>query len=190
VIAMPSWNPARASVQGVWPRLRQVRRHAFASNHQVDIPQGLARFLVPVVEAGFHMLRTSDQEHLIAVAESLARCGASDDLVTAGLLHDIGKAAPGITIRLTDRFAKVLVECAAPNMLTRPASQRQPPRIGATLWVLAGHAEAGAELAGRAGYNERMQWLIANHDRKGPIEDPGLQLLIAADKAGGFRSTQ
>lgn len=136
------------------------------------------------------MLRTTDQQHLLAVAESLSRNGAGDDLVAAGLLHDIGKAAPGITIRLGDRVTKVLLDYLAPGAVARLARRQRAPRYGAALWVLVRHAQTGADLAGQAGYNQRVQWLIANHDGKDPIDDPELQHLIAADVASDLRSAR
>ena len=182
MIVIPSWRPRRLSVQGLGPRLQQVRRHILARNDRVEIPQSLDRLLLPGVETRFRQLRTSDQQHLIAVAESLSRNDAGDDLVTAGLLHDIGKAAPGITIRLTDRVAKVLLENLAPIAIAHISRQRAP-RYGNALWVLARHAQTGSELAAQAGYDQRVQWLIANHERSEPVNDPDLLLLIAVDEA-------
>lgn len=189
MIVIPSWRPGRLSVQGLGPRLQQVRRHILARNDRVEIPQSLDRLLLPSVETRFRQLRTSDQQHLIAVAESLSRNDEGDDLVTAGLLHDIGKAAPGITIRLTDRVAKVLLENLAPIAIAHISRQRAP-RYGNALWVLARHAQTGSELAAQVGYDQRVQWLITNHDQKGTIDDHDLQPLIAADGADDQRSAR
>ncbi len=160
MIAIRATRPTRSSIQHIGRRIRQVR------------------FRTPPI---------SDQRHLIEVAGSLSRNGADVDLVAAGLLHDIGKAAPGVAVRLPDRVAKVLLECLAPDLIARLALRERAPRIGSALWVLARHAQAGAEVARQAGYNERVQWLIAHHERRGLIDDSDLRCLIAADESGDSR---
>jgi len=177
----------RPSLQFAERRIRQVRTHTFAGNHAVEIPSTLSRLLLPGIETRFRTLRTSDQQHLIDVAGSLSRNGAGEDLVAAGLLHDIGKAAPGITIRLTDRVAKVLLEYLAPGAIASLALRERPRRFESALWVLARHAHSGSDIARRAGYNERVQWLIANHERRDLIDNPDLRRLFAADESGDRR---
>lgn len=173
----------RASILPIGRRIRQVQRHAFAGNRAVNVPPHLYRLILPRLHCRFSNLGPGDQRHLVAVAWRLQKAGANDDLVTAGLLHDIGKSAPGVTIRVTDRVARVVLGRLVPAALARLAQRPHPPRCGSALWVLARHPAAGADLVGQAGYNARVQWLIANHERSEPVNDPDLLLLIAVDEA-------
>jgi len=129
------------------------------------------------------MLPGSDQAHLLDVATRLARAGASDDLVTAGLIHDVGKAVPGLSVGVLDRVAKVLLDAMAPEMRHRIAARDTPPHVGRGVWVLCRHAANGADLARDSGYPERICWLIAHHEDTG-TGDPELAHLQAIDAAG------
>ncbi len=164
-------------------RSKQARRHIRPGRARAPVPVPLTALLTPDARARFNKLRPADQLHLVRVADNLAQQGAGPDLVAAGLLHDIGKAHPGIRIRLADRAGKVLLARLAPHFLGILSRRADPPLAGAGLWALARHAQAGADLALEEGYSERVQWLIAHHERRDIIDDPELRLLIAVDDA-------
>lgn len=165
-------------------RLSQVTAH-FTSPEVVDLPEPLAHRLTPPARERFRMLSASDQRHLVGVAKHLFDVGAPVDTVTAGLLHDIGKAVPGITLRLHHRAAKVMLEKTHPGMLDGLRTRSSPPRGMAALWILACHPQGGADLVIAWGYPDRVAWLIANHENT-QSADPDLRLLIEAD-AGRLR---
>ena len=167
-------------------RLRRRASQAFAyraaSKTSVPIPARLASLMNEAIRPIFHELDPADCAHLVAVASWLADRGGSDDLVTAGLLHDIGKAVPGLRVGTVDRAANVILRAIWPRGLHWLAARNAPPQIGAGLWVLARHASVGATHLANAGYGQRVQWLVANHERN-DLDDPELQLLVRADGA-------
>ncbi len=160
-------------------RLAQVAAH-FSTPVTVDLPELLDVLLTTLARERFRSLPASDQRHLIQVATSLAQAGASSNTVTAGLLHDIGKWAPGVPIRLHHRVAKVVLETVHPGTLNRLRKHSAPPRGLTALWILACHPRHGAELAAEWGYPERVAWLIGHHEDTSS-SDPDLRLLIEAD---------
>ena len=136
--------------------------------------------LTPEAARTFAMLPPGDQRHAIAVASWLAEHGASRDLVTAGLLHDIGKAGPGIILRLPDRIAKVILARIAPKSLAAIAAWPHPRWPFAGLWVLSRHAAVGGKLVRQWGYPERVAWIVEHHEDH-QVTDPELAMLMAID---------
>jgi HD-like signal output (HDOD) protein len=121
------------------------------------------------------------------VAQSLRDQDAPPTLVTAGLLHDIGKAVPGTSVRLVDRVAKVLLASIAPNQLALLAASQAPRWPLGGVWVLSRHARHGGELARRWGYPERVAWLVEHHEDR-QVSDPQLALLMAVDDGSDERT--
>ncbi len=171
----------RASVHAARHRYSQVRHHIASDSTVVEIPDRFAGLLLGEVAERFRSLPGSDQAHLVAVATILADEGANDDLITAGLIHDVGKSVPGITIHLAARIAKVVIARVSPRATDRIATWQSPPRLGKGLWVLCRHPITGSVLAASSGYNERVLWLVANHERT-ELVDPDLIALAVADE--------
>ncbi len=118
-----------------------------------------------------------DQHHLLAVAVDLEDSGADGALVSAGLLHDIGKAG---RVTMFDRVIHVLVRPIAPRIYgIISASTRSLPGLRG-LHLLEYHAEAGARLLERHGMPSRVVWLVRHHEHALP--EPSLILLRAADR--------
>lgn len=114
----------------------------------------------------FESMALPDRRHCLDVFQALRRQGHADrDLLTAALLHDVGK---GRNIHLWQRVAYVLLEALSPRLLERLA--------GGGLAALRRHAERGARLAAAAGANEAVMGLI-----RGDAADPRSDLLRAAD---------
>ena len=111
----------------------------------------------------------ADQQHAERTAAILRSLGADEDLVTAGLLHDIAKSAE---TRLWQRVAGVLLS-AAPPLRARLA------RGDGTLGRYLDHARRGAEEARRRGASERVVRLVARHHDAPESEDE--LLLCRAD---------
>jgi hypothetical protein len=141
--------------------------------------------LTEAMEAQFRILSSGDQCHLLRVFHYLKAHGADDDTITAGLLHDVGKACRKCNINVVDRCLHVFCNrfLSGPyRVFTRLDS---PPYQLIGLHRLANHAHRGAEAARQVGYNERVQWLIKHHERGGDDADPQLQLLRRADDNAG-----
>ena len=103
----------------------------------------------------------ADERHGARTAAILRARGADDELVAAGLLHDIAK--PGDT-RLWHRVAGVLLETFATGLRDRLATGE------GTLARYLDHARLGAEEARRRGASERVVRLIARHHDR-PLGD-------------------
>jgi hypothetical protein len=146
------------------------------------VPSDLADLINDDVRQAFQRLTPADRSHLIGVSEHLRNAGWEREVVTAGLLHDIGKAVSGIRITVVDRGLWVILNRLQPSWATSLANRKTQPRIGAGMWALARHAESGASMLAAIGYNQRVCWLVRHHECR-DIDDPGLRALIAADDA-------
>lgn len=113
----------------------------------------------------------ADDRHATRTAEALRTLGADEDLIAAGLLHDIAKPAE---TRLWHRVVGVLLERFAPGLHRRLA------RGTGTLGRYLDHARLGAEEARRRGAPERVVRLIARHHESPETDDE--RLLQRADR--------
>lgn len=145
----------------------------------------LAGVLEPHQAAAFRTLPPHDQAHLCRTYRGLKAEGIEDqEILAAGLLHDLGKAGPAGTVRLPHRVARVLLRRLAPRVLTKLARMPAPPwRNGLALAVH--HPRLGAERAAALGCSPRTCWLIAHHEANPAPDDPDLRRLMAADRAAG-----
>lgn len=163
-------------------RLQQVLRVATSTNATPpEIPvDAQARLNEPMLHQ-FRILPVVDQQHLLHVFQLLVDAGADDDTITAGLIHDVGKACAKCRITVIDRGLHVILSRIAPWPYRRFARIEVAPAFVRGLHRLANHAERGALAASQAGYNERIAELIRNHERGGDPGDTQLQLLRQAD---------
>lgn len=114
---------------------------------------------------------SADDRHAARTAEALRRMGADEELVAAGLLHDVAK--PRET-RLWHRIAAVLLERVAPRVRERLA------RGDGVFARYLDHARRGAEEARRGGASERVARLIERHHLAPRDEDE--RMLHQADR--------
>ena len=139
-------------------------------------------FLSPAALALFHQMSTTDRAHSLRVYNWLLAQGYTQrDLLTAGLLHDCGKAAAKLSV--TQRTLKVLLKKMAPGLWQQLSAPTTPERWRYPFFVLAEHARIGAEWAQEAGCSELTCWLIANHETYISPHHPRYQLLRALQNA-------
>lgn len=113
----------------------------------------------------------ADERHARRTADALRRMGADEELIAAGLLHDIAK--PRET-RLWHRIAGVVLELVAPRVRARLA------KGDGVLARYLDHARRGAEEARRRGATERVVRLIARHHDRPASDDE--RMLHRADR--------
>ena len=113
----------------------------------------------------------ADERHAQRTAEALRRLGADEELIVAGLLHDLAK--PRET-RIWHRIAAVLLEVLPPR-----ARERLACGEGVFARYL-DHARRGAEEAKRRGASERVVRLIEHHHQRPAEEDE--RMLHQADR--------
>ncbi len=113
----------------------------------------------------------ADARHAERTARILLGLGADDELISAGLLHDIAK--PPDT-RLWHRIAGVLLARIAPRV------RRELAGGDSTFARYLDHARRGAEEARRQGASDRVVFLIAGHH--GPPNGADARMLARADR--------
>jgi putative nucleotidyltransferase with HDIG domain len=161
-------------------RLFQGIRH-LTSKPDHDVDHALQSMLADAEWRLVERLTPADRVHLFTVHRELVRMGITDqDLLTAAVLHDIGKADDRGSVTIIHRTLKVVLEPLAPNLLGRIVrSDGNWLRHG--LYLALNHPQLGAELARRAGVSQRACWLIAHHADGTISGDDGLRALQLVD---------
>ncbi len=154
-------------------RLRQFLNGFHAAVDPAELAQ-VAELLPPKAFDLFQQMPVDAQRHSLNVLQTLQKAGHTDaDLLSAALLHDVGKVAAdeaGVPIRLWSRGLLVVVEMMAPHLLAQwavaePTSTWQN-RWRYTLHVHLMHPQIGAAWAKEAGCSPRTVWLIDHHQDK------------------------
>lgn len=147
-------NAARYRVYQVWRSL--AAQPLDAADHEI-----LDATLPEAARELFGTMTRNDQRHSLTVYRALHERGCDDaDLLAAALLHDSGKGAGRVPF--IARPALVLLRAFAPAALDWLA--RAPrPWFRRPFYYATRHAAIGADLAARAGLNERAALLIRTH---------------------------
>jgi len=154
-------------------RSRQFFRSVGASIDD-DERAEVARLLNADQQRLFFSMTARDQRHSLDVLHALPPDALTDrDLLSAALLHDVGKGR----IRLWHRVAYVLVRAASARLLRRLACG------SGALAAIANHAERGASLVEATGASQDVVRLIRLHEKAHTETDPRLQLLRDADES-------
>ncbi|MBI1801478.1 MAG: hypothetical protein HYR71_07610 [Chloroflexi bacterium] len=143
--------------------LRRLQQFAQALQAEVQSAERLilSEYLDAAQRALFERMAVSDQRHSLDLLYALRDAGESDESVLqAALLHDLGKAdAP---LRLLHRVIHVVAGKALPGAWAAfCASPRRDWRH--PFYVLACHAELGAQKASQAGCSAEVVALIRHH---------------------------
>lgn len=159
--------------------LRNARRPA------PSLPPAADALLLQAMREQFLMLPSGDQRHLLRVYHYLEAHGADVDTLTAGLIHDVGKACRRCHLTLAHRAAHVLLTRFLPGPYRRFTEMEDTPNLLRTMHILATHPRRGARAAAQAGYNPRVCQLVRDHESGGNPDDAGLRLLRQADARAG-----
>lgn len=133
----------------------------------------MEQFLTPPLVQLFERLHPSEQAHAIRVCKKLIAEGETNPLLlTAALLHDIGKIR--YPLRLWERvwivlFGGMVKKIAKPlilgdERLDKAAWWKRPLLVGKF------HPSWGAELLRSYGVDERIVWLVQNHQEANGID--------------------
>jgi hypothetical protein len=158
-------------------RSRQFFRSVGASIDEDERAQ-VARFLNDGQQRLFFSMTARDQRHSVDVLHALLDQGQTNaDLLSAALLHDVGKGH----VRLWHRVAYVLIRAASPRLLRKLASGGSSSWRGA-LAAIVDHAERGASMVSATGVSDDVVLMVRRHESPDD-PDPRLALLRAADES-------
>jgi len=112
-----------------------------------------------------------DRRHSMDLFQLLQREGASDPMLVAALLHDVGKGQ----IATWHRIAFVLL-----GPLSAVLAGESGPRWRRALWRLRHHARLSAEMLRRIGSSSRVIEIVEGHTRASS-DDAEIAAFIRAD---------
>jgi len=149
--------------------LYRTRQFWDALNHKPPTAHELAPAKSVLTEkqmALFVRLQPSEQIHALNVLETLSTQGETHpDLLTAALLHDVGKSCH--PLRLWERVVIVLGKKLFPERV-KSWGLREPRGWARPFVVASGHPLWGAELSQKAGASPLTVHLILEHQNKIP----------------------
>jgi putative nucleotidyltransferase with HDIG domain len=148
----------------------RVRQFLLAHAGAPD-PQGVERVkkaLSPALFSLFRQMLPFEQAHALRVFDRLIEQGDTHpDLLTAALLHDVGKAR--YPLKPWERASAVLAKKFFPGRVVG-WGQGEPHGLKAGVVVAEQHARWGAEMAEAAGGSDLAVRLIACHQDQAPTQ--------------------
>lgn len=171
-------------------RFQQGVRALISGLRPVDDVQA-QHYLSPDLFALYRRMRRSERQHSLRVLNALLAAGHTHpDLLTAALLHDVGKISYPFSI--PEKVLVVLVKAALPRTYKRWGQQWQPG--SRAFWrrpfaISVQHPDWGAEMAANAGASPLACALIRDHAH--PVSKPlqtEAERLLAALQAEDDRS--
>ncbi len=150
----------------VWQRLYRGIDALLAPWRPVDDAPARAS-LTPSAFALYQTMSKADRAHSLRLLYWLRKHGYDHpSLLTAALLHDVGKAQT--RLRVWQRTLKVVLRRRWPGLWYRLARPAMPGSWRYPYYVLEAHPQIGAELAQQAGCDELTCWLIRYHETDFP----------------------
>jgi hypothetical protein len=162
-------------------RVTQFWRAITAAVHPDELAD-VEPLLGPPGVALFRRLSRHDQRHSLNVYATLLAGGQNDPaLLTAALLHDVGKTAGRLSVPY--RSAVVLLRAFAPRLLEWLETSADFP-LFSPFRVSGAHAQTGAQLVAAAGYSELIVALVGrHHECMVDSDDPLAERLMALRRA-------
>lgn len=166
---------ARHAVSRARYRVGQYRR-GLAARVRPEEVAAVRGLLSPAEQALFLTMQRRDQRHSLDLLQALAAEGASEDSLTAALLHDVGKGR----LRDWERVLFVVLEAARPGLGCR-LERESGPAWRTALWRLRHHARLGAERLAAAGSRPRVVEIVRAHTGWPPEDDPEIARFVEWD---------
>lgn len=169
------------SLQRALHRVRQFG-YALVKRATVEEIRAARELLSPSLFELFSQMPPAEQAHVCQVYAQLRAQGYDDpDLLTAALLHDVGKSR--FPLRLWERVWAVLVQAFAPR-LAADWRLGEPAGLKRALVVAYCHPGWGAQMAKEHGANKQVVAIIRRHQEKRALEaDDQTDRLLAALQA-------
>ena len=155
-------------------KIRQTKRHLLARVSERE-REAVAGWLTPAQLALFDGMHVADRRHGLDVVAALRAGGEGDDeLLLAGLLHDVGKGNTGMVPRILHALGQARITWPARALGWLPGMAPELRR-------LRDHADTSAQLAEAAGCSPRTVELIRWQDE--PRDPEAGERLRLADEA-------
>ena len=150
---------------GFFYRIHQAWNALTAKPAESDLEE-VKSFLSPTQFSLFSDLHPSEQSHSIGIYHQLLNSGVNHpDLLTAALLHDVGKNR--YPLHIWDRIIIVIGRGISPHRVDS-WSQGDPDSWKRPFVVSKKHAEWGAQMAADAGASQLTVKLINRHQEQLP----------------------
>ena len=165
-------------------RLQQGVRALLASTASLDLD--LARQHLSDCEFNaFTTMSRAEQWHSLNVLGSVLEAdpAAPPSVITAALLHDVGKARYHLAV--WQKTLSVLVNAIAPNISQRLSRDESVSSWRAPFTVRRRHPKWGGEILQQCGSDETVIWLAAHHqmDPERFLDHPCYSLLKQLQRA-------